>query len=72
MVDAMIDGSPDDFWSLDEELSRMIEIDRQQRLAPRIGRGPLQRAIFDVDQDVDTPLHISNDPYDRFHYLHLN
>jgi hypothetical protein len=75
MVMTMVEGSPEDFWSLQEDLLRSIELDRKRYLAPQIGRtikGPLAEAIFDVGKDVDAPLHIGTDPYDRLSHVSLN
>lgn len=68
-----LNGSPDSFWSEDEEWARFEEVTSGQETRPPslrniIGRGALFAAVFDLTSDPDDPHVLHKDPYGILHH----
>ncbi|MBA3758209.1 hypothetical protein H0X10_01075 [Candidatus Saccharibacteria bacterium] len=72
MAVTLIESSPDDFWSKEEEIVWEAEFDRRSTLAQIIGRGPVHEAVFSIDHEPDLPISLKADPYNHFPYLNLS
>lgn len=67
-----VEGSPDDFWSLEEEIAMTEEIEKRRSAAPHIGHGALAESVFDIHHDLDSPTHFGRDPYGKHRFFNLN